>query len=129
MSAPAPAPGIAFTPFETRVEVLIEAARSAERMGFSAVSVAEASSLASPVVLTQIASHRTGRAVLATDPEYRGVQVPLEFWKLLAYVVADRLRVRTFLVTHSLGGLGIQGLHDCETHELSPAERVHAVRW
>ena len=53
--AAAARPGIAFTPFETRVDVLVETARTAERLGFSAVSLAEAMSLASPVVLTQLA--------------------------------------------------------------------------
>ena len=51
----AAAPGIAFTPFETRVDVLVDTARTADSMGFSSVSLAEAMSLASPVVLTQVA--------------------------------------------------------------------------
>lgn len=59
---PAPAdrtPGIGFTPFETRSDVILESALRAERLGFSAVSVAEAMTLSAPVVLTQL--------VLATE--------------------------------------------------------------
>jgi alkanesulfonate monooxygenase SsuD/methylene tetrahydromethanopterin reductase-like flavin-dependent oxidoreductase (luciferase family) len=56
VSASGPVPvGIAFTPFETRVDVLVDTARSAERRGFAGVSVAEAMTLAAPVVLTQLA--------------------------------------------------------------------------
>lgn len=51
----AASPGIAFTPFETRVDLIVDTARSAESMGFSSVSLAEAMSLASPIVLAQLA--------------------------------------------------------------------------
>lgn len=47
--------GIGFTPFETRADVMVDAAIEAERLGFASVSVAEAMSLAGPVLLTQIA--------------------------------------------------------------------------
>lgn len=57
--APVP-PGLGFTPFESRVDVIVDLACSAERLGFSSVSVAEAASLAAPVVLAQLAlaTHR-----------------------------------------------------------------------
>lgn len=66
MSSPAGVPlGIAFTPFETRVDVLLATARAAEASGFAGVSLAEAMSLASPVVLAQLAV-TTERVELAT---------------------------------------------------------------
>lgn len=47
-----------------------------------------------------------GGPVLAdTDPPYRTVRVPLEFWKLLIYQVGGELRTRGFIVTQSLDGL------------------------
>lgn len=57
--------GIAFTPFETRVDVLLDCARAAETLGFAGVSLAEAMSLASPVVLAQLAL-ATERVELST---------------------------------------------------------------
>lgn len=57
--------GIGFTPFETRVDLIVEAARAAESLGFSAVSLAEAMSLASPIVLAQLAL-ATERVELST---------------------------------------------------------------
>lgn len=39
------------------------------------------------------------------DPPYRGVQVPLSFWKLLAYRVEENLRCRAFMLTQDLAGL------------------------
>ena len=52
-------------PFETRVDVLVDAARSAERLGFSAVSLEAAMSLATPVVLAQLGPVELSTAVLA----------------------------------------------------------------
>jgi endonuclease G len=47
-----------------------------------------------------------GGPVLAdTDPPYRTVRVPIEFWKLLIYQVGGELRTRGFIVTQSLEGL------------------------
>lgn len=47
-----------------------------------------------------------GGPVLAeTDPPYRTVRVPIEFWKLLIYRIGDELRTRGFIVTQSLDGL------------------------
>ena len=46
------------------------------------------------------------------DPEYRGVAVPLSFWKVLAYRVEDALTCKAFLVTQSLTGLEPFGLDD-----------------
>ena len=43
-----------------------------------------------------------GPVLAPDDPEYRGVQVPLEFWKVLAYEVDGVARARIFLVTQSL---------------------------
>lgn len=47
-----------------------------------------------------------GGPVLAkTDPQYRDVQVPIEFWKLFVYQRDNELRARGFIVTQSLDGL------------------------
>ena len=47
--------GIGFTPFETRADVILDVALEAERLGFASVAVAEAMSLAAPVLLAQLA--------------------------------------------------------------------------
>jgi alkanesulfonate monooxygenase SsuD/methylene tetrahydromethanopterin reductase-like flavin-dependent oxidoreductase (luciferase family) len=57
--------GVAFTPFETRADVLVAVALEAERSGLAAVSVAEAMSLAAPVVLAELAV-RTEQVELAS---------------------------------------------------------------
>lgn len=54
------------------------------------------------VVDHQRASVLAGPVLQAQDPTYRDVQVPLEFWKLLAYEIDGRPRVRIFLVTQKL---------------------------
>jgi len=47
-----------------------------------------------------------GPVLAADDPTYRGVQVPLVFWKVLIYrPTGQDLRARAFLVTQSLKGL------------------------
>jgi alkanesulfonate monooxygenase SsuD/methylene tetrahydromethanopterin reductase-like flavin-dependent oxidoreductase (luciferase family) len=58
-------PGLGFTPFEVRPDVIVETGRQADRLGFGSVSVAEAMTLAAPVVLTQLAL-ATERVELAT---------------------------------------------------------------
>jgi alkanesulfonate monooxygenase SsuD/methylene tetrahydromethanopterin reductase-like flavin-dependent oxidoreductase (luciferase family) len=57
--------GIAFTPFEDRVEVIERAAVVAEERGLDSVAVAEAMTLAAPIVLAQLAA-RTQRIGLAS---------------------------------------------------------------
>ena len=46
-----------------------------------------------------------GPVLAATDPPYREVQVPIEFWKLFVYQRDNELRTRGFIVTQSLEGL------------------------
>ncbi len=46
------------------------------------------------------------------DPVYRGVAVPLSFWKVLAYRAGDALMCKAFLVTQSLAGLEAIGLDE-----------------
>lgn len=46
-----------------------------------------------------------GPVLAATDPAYRTVRVPIEFWKVLIYRVGGQLRTRGFIVTQSLDGL------------------------
>ncbi len=66
------------------------------------------------------ASVLAGPVLAADDPPYRGGRVPREFWKLLAYVLDDRPRVRIFLVTQSLV-LGVlpDQLAEFETYEIT----------
>jgi alkanesulfonate monooxygenase SsuD/methylene tetrahydromethanopterin reductase-like flavin-dependent oxidoreductase (luciferase family) len=58
-------PGLGFTPFETRPELILAVAREADRLGFARVSVAEAMGHDSPVLLAEVAQH-THRVELAT---------------------------------------------------------------
>lgn len=57
--------GLGFTPFEDRVEVIDQVATHAEAQGLAFVSVAEAMSLAAPIVLARLAD-RTERIGLMT---------------------------------------------------------------
>ena len=57
--------GIAFTPFEDRVPVIERAAVLAEKRGLDSVGVAEAMTLAAPIVLARLAE-RTEHIQLAT---------------------------------------------------------------
>ncbi len=58
-------PGLGFTPFETRPELILSVAREADRRGAARVAVAEAMGHASPVLLAEIAQ-ATERVELAT---------------------------------------------------------------
>ena len=61
ITAPAPVPvGVGFTPFEDRLDVMSRIAVHAEARGMAFVSVAEAMSLAAPIVLARLAD-RTDR--------------------------------------------------------------------
>lgn len=102
-------PGLGFTPFETRPELILAVAREADRLGFARVSVAEAMGHAAPVLLAEIAQH-TQRVELATTV--------LPVWSRSPAVLAmtaaglQRLRHGRFVL-----GLGagtpplIEGLH------------------
>jgi endonuclease G, mitochondrial len=46
-----------------------------------------------------------GPVLREDDPPYRTTRVPLDFWKAIAYLVDDALRVRAFVLTQDLGGL------------------------
>lgn len=60
-----------------------------------------------------------GGPVLAEgDPTYRGVQVPREFWKVLAYEVEGELRVKAFLLTQDLDRLEDLDLREFATYEV-----------
>jgi endonuclease G len=62
-----------------------------------------------------------GPVFAADDPVYRGVQVPLVFWKVLVYrPTGEQLRARAFLVTQSLKGLRAAGpLDEFATFEVT----------
>lgn len=59
------ATGVAFTPFETRVDVMLRLARRAESLGFGCVQVAEAWSHDATIVLAEMAA-QTSRIGLGT---------------------------------------------------------------
>lgn len=62
-----------------------------------------------------------GPVLAADDPTYRGVQVPLVFWKVLIYQPAGQdLRTRAFLVTQSLKGLrAVDPLDEFATYQIT----------
>ena len=70
---------------------------------------------------TQRVSLLAGPVLAATDPLYRGVQVPLVFWKVLVYRPnGQQLRARAFLVTQSLQGLrAASPLDEFTTYEVT----------
>lgn len=75
------------------------------------------------VVDRQRASVLAGPVLQADDPTYRGVQVPLEFWKLLAYEIDGAPRVRIFLVTQKLQpGVLPDPLAEFEVYAITAAE-------
>jgi alkanesulfonate monooxygenase SsuD/methylene tetrahydromethanopterin reductase-like flavin-dependent oxidoreductase (luciferase family) len=57
--------GVAFTPFEDRVDVIEQVAVLAEQRGLASVGVAEAMTLAAPIVLARLAC-RTERVELVS---------------------------------------------------------------
>jgi alkanesulfonate monooxygenase SsuD/methylene tetrahydromethanopterin reductase-like flavin-dependent oxidoreductase (luciferase family) len=58
-------PGIAFTPFETRVETIVRLARQADELGLDCVQVAEAWSHDATIVVAELAA-QTSRIGLGT---------------------------------------------------------------
>src|SRR3954465_12787879 len=58
-------PGIAFTPFETRVETIVRLARQADELGLDCVQVAEAWSHDAKIVVAELAA-QTSRIGLGT---------------------------------------------------------------
>ena len=62
-----------------------------------------------------------GPVLAVDDPIYRGVQVPLVFWKVLIYQPDGQdLRARAFLVTQSLKGLrAVDPLEEFATYQVS----------
>lgn len=110
MTASSPARvGVAFTPFESRADVLVDTAVAAERLGFTAVSVPEATTLSAPVVLTQLA--------LATE-RVELCSAVLSVWSrtpaTLAMTAAELARVSGGRFVLGLGASTsplVQGLH------------------
>ena len=75
------------------------------------------------VVDRQRACVIAGPVLQADDPSYRDVRVPLEFWKLLAYEIDGKPRVRIFLVTQKLQpGVLPDPLAPFEVFAITPAE-------
>lgn len=73
---------------------------------------------------TQRVSLLGGPVLAADDPPYRGVLVPLMFWKVLVYRPdGQELRARAFLVTQSLKGLRVASpLDEFATYEVTLAD-------
>jgi len=65
-----------------------------------------------------------GPVLAADDPVYRGVRVPLMFWKVLVYRPdGQQLRARAFLVTQSLKGLRVASpLDEFATYQVTMPE-------
>lgn len=110
---PTGGPGLGFTPFETRTEVIVAVASEADRVGYARVGVAEAMGHASPVLLTEVAL-ATLRVELATTV--------LPVWSrspaVLAMLAADLQRLS--------GGRFVLGL-GAGTPPL--VEGLHGLRW
>ena len=51
------------------------------------------------------------------DPVYRGVALPREYWKAIAYVTAGELRTRAFLLTQGLDRLEVLDLDEFRVYE------------
>ncbi len=56
------------------------------------------------------------------DPVYRGVAVPREFWKLVAYVEQDKLKAQAFLLTQNLDHMEILNLDEFRAYQVSVTE-------
>ena len=56
------------------------------------------------------------------DPNYRGVALPREYWKVVVYVEDDTLKARAFLLTQSLDRLEALDLDEFRTYQVSLAE-------
>lgn len=53
------------------------------------------------------------------DREYRGVRVPREFWKVLAYTTDGQLTTKAFLLTQNLDRLETLDLQEFKTYQLT----------
>ncbi len=56
------------------------------------------------------------------DREFRGVKIPREFYKLLAYVENGQLQARAFLLTQSLDQLELLDLKEFKVYQVTLAE-------
>jgi endonuclease G len=52
-----------------------------------------------------------GPVLAPDDPPYRGVQLPVEHWKVVVYRLDGLLRAKAFVLTQDLDGLG-DGVRD-----------------
>lgn len=79
---------------------------------------------------TQRVSVLAGPVLAADDPVYRGVQVPLMFWKVLVYRPAGQdLRARAFVVTQSLKGVRVASpLDEFATYEVALTDLAQRSR-
>lgn len=60
-----------------------------------------------------------GPILAADDREYRGVRIPREFWKVIAFVESDELKARAFLLTQQLDRLQSFELGEFRTYQVS----------
>jgi endonuclease G len=65
----------------------------------------------------KVMSVMAGPVLADTDPEYRGCQVPLEFWKVVLYVRDGTLQARAFLLTQSLDRLAVPDFEEFKLYE------------
>ncbi|MGC5629768.1 DNA/RNA non-specific endonuclease [Georgenia sp. Z1344] len=57
-----------------------------------------------------------------SDREYRGFQVPREFYKIIYYVVGGELRAQSFLLSQDLSDLEVLDLSEFATYQVARAE-------
>ncbi|GMA41453.1 DNA/RNA non-specific endonuclease [Mobilicoccus caccae] len=60
-----------------------------------------------------------GPILAEDDREYRGVRIPREFWKVIAFVEADELKARAFLLTQRLDRLQAFELGEFRTYQVT----------
>lgn len=53
------------------------------------------------------------------DREYRGVRIPREFWKVLAYTTDGQLTAKAFLLTQNLDQLETLDLQEFKTYQVT----------
>jgi endonuclease G len=63
-----------------------------------------------------------GPVFYEADRTYRGVQIPREFYKVLAYVESGKLRARAFLLTQDLDGLEAIDLEQFRVYQVTLGE-------
>ena len=63
-----------------------------------------------------------GPVFIADDREFRGIQIPREFWKVIAFVENGKLKAKAFLLTQSLDELEALDLDEFKVFQVALTE-------